>query len=391
LACILRLEPQLTGTEPSNACYHALDVCYKYRELAVLESNIMKLGINTYPSRHRPGAPHETGYIRPLLRTLEGLQQDLGFVVFTHEENHAAYADWERVPISPGSGTFSVFRSNSGELEDAIAAAGVDIVLSPLESAPLLTDTPQVLYALDLALWSREPEPPRRAKGPDLKSIRQISAQSRGLIVPSEYLRRRCLELFEIPLNRTTVAPVGVDPVFRLDQAPLLNQSYILTIVDGLTRESMEPLRQTLAKRKSDFHHTLVVVGAKQEGEPQNWGPGVVRIEECAANHLATLYQHCSLFLYPAEQDGSALHVLEALQAGAPVVAPSTGAIAELAGSAPVFFNPNSTGSLLRAMRRVLHEDREQSQSRIQRGHRTASDFTWEKSAWKVLAALKRS
>jgi len=90
-------------------------------------------------------------------------------------------------------------------------------------------------------------------------------------------------------------------------------------------------------------------VGQPAEAEPADWGPRVMRIEYCPASHLAGLYQHCDAFIQPSLYEGSGVTVLEAMRAGAPVVTSRTGGIEEVAGDTPIFFNPESTASIIAA------------------------------------------
>jgi len=88
--------------------------------------------------------------------------------------------------------------------------------------------------------------------------------------------------------------------------------------------------------------------------------------------------------------DGSGLRVLEAFRAGAIVVTPNTNATHELAGDTPFFYNASSDASLVQAVRWSIEQPPAQRKQRINQGRTTSGKYSWEKSAWKLLAALKR-
>ena len=117
----------------------------------------------------------------------------------------------------------------------------------------------------------------------------------------------------------------------------------------------------------------------------------MLRIHACPVAQLAGLYQHCAMYLSAATDDGCGVTVLEAMRAGARVVASRVGAIPEVAGDIPQYFDPNSGKSLLMAVRRVLDEEPEKRAERTRVGRHRAMDYTWENCALKMLSALRRA
>ncbi|HEO71693.1 MAG TPA: glycosyltransferase, partial [Candidatus Hydrogenedentes bacterium] len=108
-------------------------------------------------------------------------------------------------------------------------------------------------------------------------------------------------------------------------------------------------------------------------------------------NHLAALYQHCDLFVCPSLYEGSGVAVLEAMRAGAPVATSRAGGIPEVAGDTPVYFNPESVGSIAAAIRRLVDEGPAERWRRTTFGRRIAAQYTWEQCAWKTVSALRRA
>ena len=351
----------------------------------------MRLGVSTIPSKHRCCSAHMDRYVRKILGVLRVRQPDVDITVFTHGANHDDYGDWTRVLLeSSGSSSVSLF-SGSSPLDKAVRESEIDVLFTPLEAPSMQSGVPQVLYAVDFSLWMGQDGSAVRKGGPDLKLLKQACAKSVAIVVPSEYLWRKCFDLFDAPLDKIVVAQPGVDAVFGEPTAAVVARPYILLVSDALTAPTLPDILDAMAKRRDEFFQTLAVVGRHCAHEPEDWGPRAVRFEQCPNSCLASLYQHCDVFLYPAQYDGSSIRVLEALQAGAPIVTTSTGSVPEIGGNSPVFFNPGSIGSLLQALRRVLHENTGRVEPRVREGRRTASQHSWEKCAWKVLAALRRA
>lgn len=349
----------------------------------------MRIGVYTTNPEERCCDGDEGRYVRRLFGSLRGVQDDIEFVILTHPANHAAYAGWECVALDGRGGGLAGLLGQDRALEKAIRSAGIDALFSPLASAPASVSTPQVLFALHLNEWLH-PGGAGRARTQS-RQIKRAASKARALVAPSEFVRRKLLEVFDIPLDKVVVAPPGAGAVFEQPQEAVTEPPFYLmagqTCDDGLVAMIREAYDQVVKEHPG----TLVVVGDACEGEPGDWGPNTVRIESCADPHLGGLYQHCACFFALGSCAGTGMQVLEAMRAGAPIVAPNIGAIEEFGGDTPTYYNPESTASLLRATRRVLSEAPEDWERRKRQGRQAAKDFSWEKSAWKVLNAFKRA
>lgn len=351
----------------------------------------MIVGVKTTATLTPHGGNHEARYLRKVMDAIRTVQTDTRFVIFTHDANHDAYSDWLRVKLNDRGSGFGSFLPGRSEVEVAAKKAQVEVLLSPLANAEPGIRLPQVFYTLDLIPWEA-PEFVAPGDHPaNLRTVRKACSQARALVVPSEFLRRRCLELFEAPLNKVLVAPPGLDPVFQRPNDTFVDKPYILIISDALTARSMLTLRDALEQVAKEFPYTFVIAGAGSSAEPEDWGIQAVRIEECPDNHLAGLYQNSEAMLYPAQYDGGGQRPLEALYAGTLVVCPRSGAIPEVAKDAPLYYNPESTGSLVQTLRRALTLDPVERANRIKQGQQCCSNYTtWEKAGWKLLTAFKR-
>ncbi len=342
----------------------------------------MIVGVDTVHAK--PG--YEERFIRRVLETVRGLQTNTRFVVFTCEDSAEVYESWPRVIVgAPGRARLS----GADDIDHVVRKSKVDMLLAPLAAASASPPAPQVLYALELSAWERDPET-GKAPAARIKAAKKACAQARALFVPSEYLRRRCLELLEAPIDRTIVGPPGVDPVFSIVQKPLLDDPYVLLFYDAATAAFVPQVCEIFVRREKEFPHTLVVAGPMLEGEPIAWGPRIIRVDQCPDTILASLFRHAALCIYPAIHDGSAMRILEALRAGAIVATPHAGGATELAGDAPFYYNPDSSASMIQAVRWALELEGPQRKQRIHMGQGTAAKYAWEKTAWKLLSALKR-
>ena len=101
---------------------------------------------------------------------------------------------------------------------------------------------------------------------------------------------------------------------------------------------------------------------------------------------LAWLYANAMAFVFPSRYEGFGLPVLEAMQAGCPVVAYDNSSIPEVAGDAALLVADGQT--MVPAIKKVI-EDKELRQALIKKGKQRADQFTWEKTAKETLAVLE--
>jgi len=350
----------------------------------------MLVGVKTIPTAFPGGGDHNARYLDQVMRAIRTVQTDTRFVIFTTPENHDAYDGWVRVPVTGGGASIMGMLGRGDSLDGPIKQAKIDLLMAPMVDPYLGRSVPQALYALDIAPWERGGEPDADWGHAPIKVIRRVSQQARSIIVPSEYLRRRCLEVFGTPINKCVVVGAGVSPALRLEGRSIVEPPYICLLVDGLAAPVQEKVYKVIELFEQEYPHTIVVLGPTRTGQADAWSERVVRIEQCPDSQLAALYQHADLFWYPGLYDGSGLRVIEALTAGVPVVCARSGAIHEMVGDTPIYYNPENADSMLQSLRRVIEGDEEFRKNRINFGRQAVTRYDWNDVAWKFLSAFKR-
>lgn len=345
----------------------------------------MHIGINTVPTDGAPFPHHVIRYLSQVIASIEHEKTDLRFSSFHDSEEPPPFPGLPAFPVERPAGGFpALLRRSGGNLEGVLQQAGVDLVVSTLQAPCARPAMPQVLVALDLAPWERG-----GTGAGNLKQTKRACAAARHIIVPTEHVRRRCLELFEAPMEKIVVAPPGVSANLSKPMMSVVEKPYVVMFFDPLTAPLLARVRDAIEKRSDEFPQLQVIVGPTLPGEPMQWGPRVVRIEQCPDNHLAGLYREADYFLYAGPEDGSGLRVLEALAAGVPVLAAGSRGVMEVAGDAPIYFNAESLDAFFQSLKRVLSEDKQSRAKRIHTGTQIAARFPWDKSMWKVLSTLK--
>ena len=98
---------------------------------------------------------------------------------------------------------------------------------------------------------------------------------------------------------------------------------------------------------------------------------------------LHSLYRRATAMVFTSIYEGFGMPILEAMQAGCPVISSSSSVMPEVAGNAAEYFNPLDYESLIFALSNSVYSSDKYKVMR-ERGYIQAADFTWEKSAIKT-------
>jgi len=349
----------------------------------------MRIGVNTVWVPANSGV--EDVYLRNVLAKMREVQPDNTFVLFTDSDNHDSFDGWERICLDRvGPRPQESVALPHRLLDRAASDARVDLVFSSINTAPSRLSVRTVLYAMDLLFLTGTPEEGRGLSHGRIKELKKTAIHTRAIVVPSEFVRKELLAHLSFPLDRAVVAHLGVSSDFEEPGPCMTEPPYILSV--GSTRHirNLDRLVDASQRLQSEMPHALLVVGRAAEAEPPEWGPNIMRIHHCPLNHLAAFFQHSAAAVFPALYDGTGVGVLEALRAGARVAAARVGAIPEVAGRLPIYFNPESVASMMGAIRRAAGEQGRERADKQRMARQHAAQYTWEQCAWRTLLAFKR-
>lgn len=103
---------------------------------------------------------------------------------------------------------------------------------------------------------------------------------------------------------------------------------------------------------------------------------------------LISLYNLCTLFVFPSFHEGFGLPVLEAMRCGAPVISTNSSSLPEVIGWQGALFDPHSDEAMASLIERAL-VDTVFRAALIQNGEEQAAKFSWDVSARKAIAAME--
>lgn len=274
-----------------------------------------------------------------------------------------------------------------------LLAPGADIVYSPDFTAPPLRGVPRIVTVHDVAFLKTPkhcPAPLRRyltAVVPD-----QVASATLVAVV-SETTRRDVIQAYGVDEHRVTVIPNAADERFFSAAPPSAERRAALGLPDRylLTVGTLEPRKNHLtvfeaARRVHRETGTpLVVVGRDgwQNAEVRSALTGLVSagvaidLTNLSDRDLSGVYAGAAAVLQLSWYEGFGIPVIEAMAAGAPVVASDIPAHREVAAGAATLVDPADADAAAVATLAVLRSDMPHDPTA---GRAAARAYSWERS-----------
>jgi len=286
-----------------------------------------------------------------------------------------------------------------------LARGDVDVFWSPLQTLPLLGDTPAVVTVHDLTTLLLPETHRLKVQITQVPLLGRSLARARRIVAVSEATAADIRQFFPEVAPRLSVITGGVASRFRPASAEQVAATrreldcpdgYVLYVGTLEPRKNVELLVDAWLALREEHGDVppLVLVGG------YGWKSRALhaRLEALAAEgvhllgrladdeHLRVL-QAARCFVYPSLYEGFGLPAAEALACGVPTVVTNTSSLPEVVGDAALLVDPHDPGDLAEAMRRVLQEPG-LAADLAARGPRQAARFSWERSAEQLETAL---
>jgi glycosyltransferase involved in cell wall biosynthesis len=272
-------------------------------------------------------------------------------------------------------------------------------------TAPIQCSAPIVVSVHDVS-FLEHPEYFTAFRAAQLRlTVRRTVRSAASVLTPSEFSKRRILEVYQLDEEKVVVLPNGVSSAFHPVAREAARRNlpvpfrmpfpFILTVGDLQPRKNHLGLiraYEELVRNYPQLPQHLVIVGK------ESWyAPTVRAAARKSAVHdrihftgfvdddqLHGLYGACDLMVYPSFYEGFGLPILEAMACGRAVACSNTSAMPEVADSAAILFDPCSQSDLVSSMRDLLLNP--ELRMRMERlGTQRAALFSWERSAARTL------
>jgi glycosyltransferase involved in cell wall biosynthesis len=283
---------------------------------------------------------------------------------------------------------------------------GAQVLLAPMELAPLLSPCPVVLavhnpsphLAGGLAHWLR-----RVLTGLSARAAKRVIFVSRSA---AAFLGPR----LRVPADKQAVIPHGTDPARwsspddgrpGLDGHGLAGLPYVLYVSQLYRYKDPETLIDAFGIWQADSaqpRHRLALTGeAVERGfreelaarvRQRGLGDQVRFLGLVPEEALPALYRNATVFALPTRVETFGRPFIEAMAAGTPVVCADIDVAREVCADAALYFPPGDAHALAERLR-GLATDAALRAEMAARGRERAGTFTWQREARETLALLR--
>lgn len=227
---------------------------------------------------------------------------------------------------------------------------------------------------------------------------------AQGILAYSECTAREIADEFALPIDEVSPISLGVDvdsfgaPVAEAEQIKIrlgLPARYFLSLAGDYPHKNTASLLEAYAELRRDWRDdeppSLVLAGnAPVMAARVHDLPGVHCLGVVSAEELRVLYQSAEALVFPSLYEGFGLPPLEAMAAGAAVVAMPFSSVPEVCGDAALYCDGLKHVDLSRAMTR-LAGDSDLRAELISRGLRRIETLRWQFTARATYGAYRKA
>jgi glycosyltransferase involved in cell wall biosynthesis len=285
----------------------------------------------------------------------------------------------------------------------------VDVFHAPNFVLPPLRHATSILTVHDLAFLIY----PECADGRLLTYLEQAVPRSATradfIVTDSENTRNDVICLLDIDADRVFVVPGGVGPAFapasdeqvaHVRSTYNLEQPFVLAVGVIEPRKNLPRLIDAFARfrARTEAPHQLIIAGGRgwlseetyQRAAQSACASDIRFLGYVPDQDLPALYTSADVFAYPSLYEGIGLPVLEAMACGAPVVCSNTSSLPEYASGAAELVPPEDSEAIANSLEAVCTDATLRESLRV-RGVERAAEYTWERSAQRLLDVYERA
>jgi glycosyltransferase involved in cell wall biosynthesis len=220
---------------------------------------------------------------------------------------------------------------------------------------------------------------------------RNAAAGADLVIAVSAFTASQIEEYLQVPRSRIRVIRHGV---IRRRIAELPREKIVLCV--GAIQRRKNQARLVRAFRALPEDWTLVLAGsqgydaAETVNEVAN-SPAKERIRitgYLSDEEIGDWYARAGIFAFPSMDEGFGMPVLEAMDAGIPVIAGNGSALPEVCGDAAELLDPRDEEELAAALIRLASDEARQAEL-VELGRRRAGEFRWDDAVRATLGVYR--
>lgn len=241
------------------------------------------------------------------------------------------------------------------------------------------------------------------------ETLPKIISLCDGIITVSNFSKQDIIKSFNFPEEKIFVTHLASEDIYKPKNKEIskllikkyyyIENNFILYVGGFSPRKNIIGLIEAFSKLISFYKKDIKLVIAGKKGksyalykkrcEELNISnkvifPGFIKLE-----HLPYFYSACELFVYPSFYEGFGLPPVEAMACNCAVITSNTTSIPEVVLDSALLIDPYNINELCFSMYKVLNDYTLKS-SLIKKGHKRASELTWEKTALNTINAYSQ-
>jgi glycosyltransferase involved in cell wall biosynthesis len=227
--------------------------------------------------------------------------------------------------------------------------------------------------------------------------MRHIRRRAIGIAFDSEFTRQEFDRLVGPPRGRSSVIPLGVDPVWLLATSDKpASRPYLIFLGNIKPNKNLVRLLEAFGRLVDQIPHDLVLVGQRDgflSGDDRavefaaKLGERVRFTNKVADEEVRQYVAGADLLVMPSIYEGFGLPVLEAMACGCPVLASRVASLPEVGGDAVAYCDPYDVSDIAQNMGSLLSDPSKRLEmSRL--GRLQARRFDWDIVAAKMEISL---
>jgi glycosyltransferase involved in cell wall biosynthesis len=282
----------------------------------------------------------------------------------------------------------------------AVTLAGADLLHCPAGTAPRYGVTPKVATIHDLTPMNFTPDRPDVVRW--FRNILRSGHSARRVVTASEYVKDDLVKRLSIPASKVDVVGWAASPEYR----PLNGRDQAQATLAALGLPTDRPYLQHFGSLNPNKNTLRILDAWKQQPtglrdrfllivsgvEEKSLAALRARVEDLGLSascrvlgsvpddHRAILVAGATVMLYPSLAEGFGLPLVDAFQAGTPVLTSRSTCLPEIAGDAALIVDGNSAEDIARGITTLL-EDEAKRRAFVAAGHARGQMFTWTRTA----------
>ncbi len=283
------------------------------------------------------------------------------------------------------------------------AARSLDAVWYPWNGMSWVPATLSVATLHDASLFSLPPHDDRLRER-EQRPFRVAAATAARIITLSQFSKTELVRYLGLDPAKVDVVNVGVNDGFSAAGAkrnlaahsaePAASSRYLLFVGEPEERKGVATLLEAMTLLPADLRAETELIIAGATGQyPLPSFPNSVKVRNVGwvdDETLLHLYANAAALVYPSVYEGFGLPIVEAMAAGAPVIAADVPGPREAGGCAALYVHAGDAAALAGAIRSVLTEPAVAGRL-SQLGVERARQLTWEETARQTLAVIEKA